>query len=243
LKKEQGLLDLYTDYLITSTISTTATGLSAVLDKRVSHDSFTRLFNGDKYDSKQLWSLVKPTVRVNETEEGILVFDDTISHKPYTDENELISWHYDHTKGHSVKGINLLTGLYVGKNEISIPIVFDLIKSEISKNKRMLNCFDQVLKNEVKFKWVITDVWFGSSENMKHIYSKGKDFIMPLKSNRKVALSLQDKENKKFVPIESLKLEPGICKQVYLEKIPFPVTLIKEEYVNKDLSTACLYLV
>lgn len=254
LKKEQELLDLYTDYLITSTISTTSTGLSAVLNNKVSHDSFTRLLNGSRYESKQLWNLVKPTVRISEIEDGILVFDDTISHKPYTDENELICWHYDHTKGHSVKGINLLTGLYVGKNEISIPIVFDLItkeldnvtkktKSETSKNRRMLNCFDQVLKNEVKFKWVITDVWFSSSENMNHIHSKDKDFIMPLKTNRKVALSLEDKENKKFVPIESLKLEPGICKRVYLEKIPFPVTLIKEEYVNKDLSTASLYLV
>lgn len=254
MKKELELLDLYTDYLITSTISTTSTGLSAVLDKRISHDSFTRLLNGEKYESKQLWKLVKPTVRISEIEDGILVFDDTISHKPYTDENKLICWHYDHTKGRSVKGINLLTGLYVGKNEISIPIVFDLItkeldcktkktKSETSKNKRMLNCFDQVLKNEVKFKWVITDVWFASSANMNHIHSMGKDFIMPLKNNRKVALSLEDKENKKFVPIESLKLEPGICKCVYLEKIPFPVTLIKEEYVNKDLSTASLYLV
>lgn len=254
MEKAHQLLDHYTDYLVTSTRSTTATGLSLILGSEFSHDSFTRLLSEGSYGSKELWNLVKPAVRKNEIADGILIFDDTISHKPHTDENELIGWHYDHTKGRSVKGINLLTGLYVGKEDMGIPIVFDLVtkvldettkkpKSKISKNKRMLNCFDQVIKNEVKFKWVVTDIWFGSAENMAYIQSKEKDFIMPLKQNRKVALSVEDQKNKKYVPIESLKLRPGDCKEVYLEKIPFPVTLIKEEYVNKDLSTGFLYLV
>lgn len=36
------MLDLYTDYLITSTSYTTATGLSKVLDNRLSHDKVAR---------------------------------------------------------------------------------------------------------------------------------------------------------------------------------------------------------
>jgi hypothetical protein len=32
--------------------------------------------------------------------------------KPDTDENELISWHRDHSKGRNEKGINLLTAFY-----------------------------------------------------------------------------------------------------------------------------------
>ena len=47
-------------------------------------------------------------------DDGVLIFDDTIQEKPYTDENELISWHFDHSKAcpvlrhgnRTVKGIN-----------------------------------------------------------------------------------------------------------------------------------------
>ena len=36
------------------------------------------------------------------------IFDDTLQEKPHSKENDLICWHYDHTVGRSVKGINLL---------------------------------------------------------------------------------------------------------------------------------------
>lgn len=254
MKNRETLLDTYTDYLIGSTLSTTSTRLSKIMNDGVSHDSYSRLLNGLDYSSKELWALVKPTVRVHEMEEGLLVFDDTISEKPHTDENELVCWHYDHSKGRSVKGINLLTGLYVGRDDVSIPVVYELItkqldatnnkkESKVSKNERMRRCFDIALKNGLKFRWVITDTWFGSAENMTYIKENGKAFIMPLKTNRLVALSEEDKIAGRYLPIESLKLEPGDCKKVYLKETPYPVTLVKEEYVNKDLSTACLYLV
>lgn len=252
MKKE--LLDFYTDYLITSTSQTTATGLSKLLPDTISHDKITRFLSSEDYTSKQLWKLVKPIIREVSIDEGILVFDDSISEKPYTEENELVCWHYDHTKGRSVKGIGLLTGLYVGKDDISLPVVYDLIrkdtttaegkrKSSKSKNERMLECLSAAINNRLAFGWVVTDVWFASSDNMIAIKGNDKDFIMPLKNNRKVALSTKDKANGRYLPIGSLQLEPGICKEVYLEKIPFPVTIIKEEYVNKDYSTGDMYLV
>ena len=68
-----------------------------------------------------LWQIVKPLVRqVAISEDAVLVVDDSIAHKPHTDTSELIGWHYDHTTGTSVKGINFLTALYcVG--EVSLP--------------------------------------------------------------------------------------------------------------------------
>ena len=250
---DKQLLDYYTDYLITSTHQTTSTGLSRILANSISHDKFTRFLSSGEFGSKELWQLVKQTVRDIETEDGVIVIDDTISEKPYTDENELVCWHYDHSKGRSVKGIGLLTGLLVGRDDLSLPVVFDLIRkdsiekdgkrrSSKSKNQRMRECLDIVMKNQVKFRWVITDVWYASAENMRSIKGYDKEFIMPIKNNRKVALSEQDKQQGHYVPIGSLQLEPGICKKVYLEKIPFPVTLVKEEYVNKDNSVGVQYL-
>ncbi len=93
MKNVHELIDTHTDYLIGSTLPVTCTGLSKVLENKVSHDKFTGLLSGMEYSSKDLWGLVKQSVRENESEEGILVFDDTISEKPYTGENPLMGWH------------------------------------------------------------------------------------------------------------------------------------------------------
>ena len=98
------LSDLYTDYLITSTSYTTATGLSSLLNEEISHDKFTRLLNKrEAFNSKTLWLTSKPLVREFETSDGCISIDDSIQEKRYTDESALNCWHWDHTKGRSVK--------------------------------------------------------------------------------------------------------------------------------------------
>src|SRR5215510_13881172 len=106
MKKE---MDLYTDYLLSSFGKTTATGLSNLLSGSISHDKITRMLSGQEYTSKDLWQSVKSLVRAYETEDACLIFDDTIIRKPYTDENEIVCWHWDHSKNRNEKGINLLT--------------------------------------------------------------------------------------------------------------------------------------
>ena len=117
------LLDLYSDYLLSSFGQTTATGLSDLVGGQISHDKVTRFLANDDFGPLDLWRLVKKEVRRCESNEAVLVFDDTIQEKMHTDENELICWHYDHTKGRSVKGINLVNCLYCS-NDISIPVNF-----------------------------------------------------------------------------------------------------------------------
>ena len=96
------LVDLYSDYLLSSFGATTATGLSDLLEGALSHDQITRFLSGQRFDSKTLWQLVKPMVRAIEDDEGVPIFDDTIQEEPYTDENELSSWHFDHSKNRIV---------------------------------------------------------------------------------------------------------------------------------------------
>ena len=90
------LLELYSDYIISSFGQITATGLSRALDGNVSHDKITRFLSKKDLDSKELWKLVKPVIREHEKEEGVLIVDDTIKKKPHTQESELICWHHDH---------------------------------------------------------------------------------------------------------------------------------------------------
>ena len=68
------LVDLYTDYLIVVNGQATATGLSDVLDNKISHDKFTRMLSRGEFNSKYLWKKVKKVVRGVESEEGYLIY-------------------------------------------------------------------------------------------------------------------------------------------------------------------------
>ena len=70
-----------------------------------------------------------------------------------------------------------------------------------------------------------------------------KEFIMALKSNRKVALSEDDKSNGKYQRIDQLDLPEGIPQIIYLEGVPFPLHLIRQVFTNEDGSTGVRYLV
>lgn len=257
------LLELYTDYLLSAFSHTTATGLSKMTGEEVSHDKVTRFLSGKDMDSRALWSLVKPLMRELERdaarEEGVLIVDDTIEEKPYTDESDLVCWHYDHSKGRNVKGIDLISALYqVG--EASVPVAFELVKktewvfdekkekwqtkSPTTKNEHYRKMLSSCVKNRIGFGYVLNDVWYASSENMRHVKEQSKkEFIMPIKSNRKVALSLEDKKAGKYEQVGFLKLEPNTVVEVHLEQVPFALLLCKQVFKNEDGSEGVLYLV
>ncbi|MBF2056539.1 MAG: hypothetical protein IGQ45_04770 [Cyanobacterium sp. T60_A2020_053] len=65
------LMELYSDYLISSFHEVTATGLSKALKGNISHDKVTRFLSESDFDSKQLWQLVKPVIRREEEEDGV----------------------------------------------------------------------------------------------------------------------------------------------------------------------------
>ena len=107
----ENFVDLYTDYLITSSSYTTSTGMASMLN--IKHDNITKELSDGLYDSTFLQSKAKPYVREfsQSKETVILSFDDSIQEKKYTDESELNCWHFDHTVGRSIKGVNFLIAL------------------------------------------------------------------------------------------------------------------------------------
>ena len=123
---DKTVFDLYTDYLLCSFGSVTATGLSQLVDGAVSHDQITRLLASEEKRSAHLWQKVKSLVRQVQAPEGVLIIDDSVAAKPYTDENELICWHWDHAKGRNVKGINFVSAVYHVPG-VTLPVAFDLV--------------------------------------------------------------------------------------------------------------------
>lgn len=254
------MLDIYSDYLIAQNQYATAVGLSDLLEGRISHDKITRFLNGKESASKELWEHIKPEIRkIAQDVGGVLILDDTIEEKAYTDENEIMCWHYSHTKGRCVKGVNLLSCL-VRYGDIALPIAYEPIckdvffrdittkkvkrQASVSKNQMFRSMIAQAMTNGVKFDYILSDTWFGAKKNMEFIeYDMKKKFINGIKANRLIALSEEERKRGQYQNLNALPLKDGDKRIVWLKDISFPVALITKIFKNEDGSTGILYLV
>jgi hypothetical protein len=250
--KNKELLDLYTDYLICSMGLATATGLSEALDHNVSHDKVSRFLLNYDGSSKQLWLKVKPYIRkIENTGPGCLIIDDTIEEKPYTDESELVTWHYSHSKHQQVKGINILSAL-IRYGDVALPIDYHLVtksesyvdkngqtkhRSATSKNEEARNFIATAKCNKIKFEYVLADIWFSSSENMKYVHNGNKKFIFGCKTNRLVRF------NEIWHRLSDLPLSDEQVIHCHIKDVSFPVAITKKVFIHEDLSVGELYLI
>jgi len=258
-------MDLYTDYLLSSFGQVTATGLSNLLEGSVSHDQKTRTLSGQEYGSMDLWQEVKPLVRSHENEDACLIFDDTLISKPYTDENDLICWHWDHSKNRNEKGVNLLTAFYhthspTSSEPLRIPVSFECVKktvrfldsktgkekrkSAVTKNEMMRCMVQQAIANQhLKFSYVLADSWFASSDNMLLINKLKKYFVTDVKNNRLCMFSTEDRNKGQWTSLDKLPLQPEQPVKVWIKDLAIELLLCKFIFTNKDGSTGEMYLV
>lgn len=259
------LLDLYTDYLITSFGQVTSTGLSALVDGEISHDRISRMLGKREFSQQDYWKAIKGIVRRVESSDGIIKIDDTIEEKPHSTENSIVCWHYDHSKGRSIKGMNILNFVYhphpQTNRDFSLPVAFEVVekteqffdvksgelKRRSARNKNeivrtRLRILSQL--NHVKFKTVMWDIWYSSNENFDFVHKElKKTFIGAIKNNRKVALTREDKQKGKFIKISELEWGETDKRVVFLQGLDFPVVLCKQVFTNKDGSFGELHLV
>jgi hypothetical protein len=124
------LAPIYQNFLISSYGKIEVTKFSKILGKGFSHDRFTKqlLLDDTLDDDTQLWQQIKPFLRDYENEDdGCIVVDDSLLHKPYSKVNDIICWHYDHVSGKSVKGTMMLNFQYTDDSGISIPLGYEII--------------------------------------------------------------------------------------------------------------------
>jgi hypothetical protein len=277
------LQDLYTDYLISATQLATVTTASEVLG--VSKDKLSRFLGGVElftsnqsvdgveqkkgsvkdhiaFDNQELWKQVKTDVRSCETvESAVLIVDDTLIEKPYSEENDIICYHHDHCTGQNIKGINLLNGgLYYSNQDLYLPIFAEIIsktikytdkdgkekrKADINKNELFRNNFNQLMKNHVKIDCTLFDIWYGSVDNFNLINSHKQNYICPLKSNRKLALSLGEKKQGKWYKLEEItnQLNTQTTLPIWLESCTHMSYLTKQVFTNKDGTSVTMYLI
>ena len=255
-------LDLYTDYLLSSTGQTSATGLSRLFDGQVSHDQVTRWLTSVYLDSRQVWAHAKPLIRQTERalaadDFAVLVVDDSILEKAHTDANALICTHYDHSAGRYVKGLNFVSLLYVA-GPVSVPIAVELvektqavtntktqkvsIKSELTKNQ-LLQAMLRVAQQQVAYGYLLADSWYASAENMNLVRELGHHFIFALPTSRTVAVSEVARANGQFYALDTVAFPDGQALRVWLRGRAEAVLVVRQVFTNKDGSQGVLYLV
>lgn len=254
-------LDLYTDYLLSSFGQTSATGLSRLTDGAVGHDAVTDLLNRLQGDNRTLWQHVKSLIRQIQESDGVLLTDDSIAHKPHTDENGLVTTHYNHTSGDYVRGINFVSLLYQTRKG-QCPLSFEPVLkvqqcelktrkvvwpvrrcgSERTKHQMFQDMVRQAHQNAVSFRYVLADSWYTNSDNINLILSLKHHYLGAVKSNLEVALSKHDRANGKFVKISRLKLQPGTVLTVFIRSVQAPVAICGDIFPNKDGSVGELFL-
>jgi hypothetical protein len=255
-------LDLYTDYLISSTGQTSATGLSRLFDGQLSHDQVTRWLSSVYLDSRQVWGHAKPLIRQTEwaleaDDFAVLIVDDSILEKAHTDANALLCTHYDHSLGRYVKGLNFVSLLYVA-GSLAVPIAVELVektqavtdpktqkvsqKSPLTKNE-MLRAMLRVAQQQVAYRYLLADSWYASAENMNQVRELGHGFIFALPTSRTVALSEVGRGNGQFQALDTLAFPEGQPLRVWLRGVAEAVLVVRQVFTNKDGSQGVLYLV
>lgn len=257
------MLNLYSLYLQISTAQITATNFSKLLDSTISHDQLTMFLSEKDFRASHLWDLVKSEVRrleasTWEDDFGVLIIDDFIAEKKYSAENDLISWHYDHSQGCSVKGINQLSAIYDIEDN-RIPVGFDFVykteeyfdkkknkicrRSPENKNEKFRKLVLQAHRNDIHFKYVLADSWYCSKANMRFVKEDCKrDFIFACPKNRPVALSEQAKAKGDYQGLESLSWQEGVPVMVWVRGVDFPLLALRQVFKNGDGSTGTNYL-
>ncbi len=271
--KSPHLMDLYSDYLLSSPTVVSALVLVKVLNDSYSHDSVTRMLSQPELSQHLYWKHVKRVIRQVESDSGVISVDDSIIHKPHSSENELVSWHFDHSTGISCKGINLVTFTYVNDladtTKVKIPVAWELVRKDqlVEKTEKKEGKFItrkvrqasvskfQLVKdrlsvlvhqNKVKCKYIVFDTWYSSADLMNHVVTHlKKHFVCALKDNRKISFdtSKASQKSKAWHQVAQAELDPDRVYQVCIKDVPFVLHLIKKVYHNLNGSTGVQYLI
>ena len=178
----------YCQYLLVSQINYTLTNFAEHSEK-FSHDALNRYLQGEKLSPKLTWETVQN--QVVQTSKGFVVFDDTVANKNFSQEIELVRHQYSGNAHRVIKGIGIVTCVYVNPDLDQFWIIDYRIYDPDGDGKTKLDHVQEMLLNCVHQKqllfWaVLMDSWYATKEIMLAIEKYEKIYYCPLKDNRQV---------------------------------------------------------
>ena len=106
-------------------------------------------------------------------------------------------------------------------------------RSPVTRNEHYRQMLRQVKQNQIPFRYVLNDVWFASADSMMFVkHELEREFVMPLKTNCKVALSLEDKKQGRYERVDTLAIEPDTSLTLLSGRGRFPLHLVKQVFTS-----------
>lgn len=181
----------YCQFLLVSQTNYTLTYF-AEHSQGLSHDAVKRYLEQDKLTARMVWEQVSG--QVVRSEDSYLAFDDTVLDHNSSFKIELVRRQYSGNVHGLVKGIGVVTCVYINPAANQFWIIDYRIYDPDGDGKTKLDHVREMLNNaqhdkQLPFRGVLMDTWYAERKLMLHIERLGKVYYCPLKDNRQVAES------------------------------------------------------
>ena len=178
----------YCQYLLSSQINYTLTNY-ADHHEHFSHDALNRYLRGERLTSRMIWESVKPLLE--STENGILIFDDSVLDKNHSHKIELVRRQYSGNAHGIIKGIGMVNCVYLNPETGHYWIIDYRIFEPDADGKTKLDHVRDMLTSALSdkllpFSTVLMDTWYATKELMVFIESQKKIYYCPIRENRLV---------------------------------------------------------
>ncbi|MDB9342572.1 transposase [Nodularia spumigena CS-588/06] len=212
----------YCQYLLSSQINYTITNLAEHLEQ-ISHDAINYYLKREKLTPRLLWENVKDIIE--EDANGYIIFDDSVLDKRYSQEIEMVRRQYSGNEHGVVKGIGVVSCVYVNPQFKRFWVVDYRIfnpdvdgKTKIDHVKDMLS--NLVYQKLLPFDTVLMDTWYAVNSLMLYIDSLEKVYYCPLKNNRLVDDTLGKEKYKRIELLEWSEEESECGKIIKIKGFP-----------------------
>jgi hypothetical protein len=212
----------YCQYLLVSQINYTLTNFADHSEK-FSHDALNRFVAEERLQPKLSCENVKG--EVVQTPKGFVVFDDTVADKNFSHEIELVRRQYSGNAHGVIKGVGIVTCVYVNLELDRFWIIDYRIYDPDGDGKTKLDHVQEMLMNcvhqkQVLFWAVLMDSWYATKEIMLAIEKYGKIYYCPLKDNRQVDDSGGSQPYRRVDMLEWTEIEKQHGKTIKIKGFP-----------------------
>jgi hypothetical protein len=176
----------YFQYLLSSQINYTLTNYAEHV-AHLSHDRINRYLRDEKLTPSLVWEQTQS--QIDATDDGYIVFDDSVLDKSYSRQIESVRWQYSGNAHGIIRGIGLVNCLYVNPNTGQFWLIdyriFDPERDGKSKIDHVQTMLEQVVYHkQLPFKTVLMDSWYATNRLMLFVSDLKKLFYCPIKRNR-----------------------------------------------------------
>lgn len=186
--KERVTRVAYCQYLLVSQINYTLTNFADHC-AQFSHDAINRYLRDERLTPRLVWENVVQDLVA--TSAGYVIFDDTVLDKNSSFAIELVRRQYSGNTGTVIKGIGVVTCVYVNPETDQFWLIDYRIYDPAGDGKTKLDHVRDMLDHlvfhkQLPFHAVLMDTWYATKDLMLYIEALHKVYYCPLKDNRQV---------------------------------------------------------